>query len=183
MTQRIASSVGRSSLFADIRASAALERSSTLTAYGIDRNRTTVSSYNRQTGEIYIGSYLLVKEILWDIKNADTYDIDFITTLTGSTSEYSVVSGAALSAGADIVVTPTLGDFLLIPGQYYLSIYTSTPRTFDDYNVACAFGAAPQVAYWGTSLDGGSRSNHCLPVKFNAYELKTKNVTRYRKYL
>ena len=146
---------------------------------GSDYNRATGGAYTRLTGCIYMKRYFIIQTILWDIRNGGTYTCDFLTSGAGSTSEFNVRTATVYTGNAEETITPSNGDFLMIPGTYYLSLLCSGSTTWWDYNADWHYYS--EFWLYHTWYNGGGYS-YSLPIKFQGYYLEADcNLGRYSK--
>lgn len=146
--------------------------------YGTDQNRNTGSNYARLTGLIAVARPMIVSAILWDIRTADTYICRFTSTGNGTTSVFDVNTAHVSAGGGEDVITPTNGDFLLMPGMHFLQLATDDAATvgWSDRNATYEdFTYWQNIYCWYTT----TFSSYTIPIKFRACVIEYSNMVEY----
>lgn len=148
--------------------------------YGTTQNRSTSGSFSRLTGRLMITCPMIISAILWDVRIADDYICRFVTVGTSTTSVFDVNTSVTVAAPGTVTITPTLGDFLLLPGVHYLQLAVHDGANIQWWDK----NAAHQDYTYYYSLDVyyiASQYDYTIPMQFTARPAVYANMTGFSK--
>jgi len=174
---RLAALYGRSPRAISSHPQVRLQMQAAIATWGVDQNRNTGSSYNRQTGILYLFVPFVLQQVVIDIRIAGTYAVGFVDSGAASPATLYTLS-AALSAGAASENTITLAaPIVLLPGTYYLSAYNDATVGWSDKS------ASPNVVNTSLVLSSvyydGSIYAYSTPSKIVGYPINILGLSSW----
>lgn len=155
--------------------------SSNSTNYGPAEDHNTTNSYARQTGRVIVMYPMIVSAILWDVRIADDYICRFVTAIDGSSVLYNVNTSVTVAAPGTVTITPTDGDFLLLPGVNFLQLAVHDGATVQwwDRNAA----TQDYTAWFADGICYTTTASYSqqIPIRFTARIANFANMTEYSK--
>jgi hypothetical protein len=146
--------------------------------WGAVHNRTTGSTYNRQTGNFYLFTPVILRALLWDVYAAATYKIAFVDSSSATPNDVHVFNDAIALAGTSVNTIPVSPGIILMPGRYYLSIYCSTKKNFYD-QTSPSYDTSDLYIY-SSWYDGTGFGSYSLPVQLVGNKIGMSNIANYQ---
>lgn len=132
-------------------------------------NHTLSSSYYRITSRVYIACPAILRQVLWDIKTTETYNVQFVDGFAASpTVLYTIASGIALTGHATTHTENTITlpqEIYLAPGQYFISIVCSNAVLYREYASGITINTN-SIFERRLSYDGTQSTSYVAPVRF-----------------
>ena len=143
-------------------------KDSAVSNWGLDSNANTGSWWRRVTGGFMLASYFLLTNVYWDVYNAQTYDLSFVSGLYSNPTILKQLFYGALGSGADrnMAVSPPV---IIKPGYHYLSFYTAGNVQQYYYNGASIY---VNTFMWFREFSMENNSyNYTIPARLIGYQI------------